>query len=391
MSEYTKKPKILIAHEILWSHYAGSVFSSLYNLCKKNDFDFLVVDFAKTSNKRKNLGDIDLSIHKYPYKILFKENFEEIHWYKKFYYLLKEINTFRPSVVIMGGYNNAPMILAAFLNKLLRIKTILATDTTIYDRKRNWIKEILKKIILKSFDYAFCVGTPQINYIKSLGFKTNNIFMASCYAVDEKKIKATYLNSTEDRENKLKLFGFQKKNFIYVGRLSKEKNIDILLNAFNNIKDKGKDWGLIIVGDGPYRESLENIVRKEKIKDVFFTGGKSWTDVPIYYALSDVFILPSISEPWGLVVNEAMICGLPIIISSRVGASFDLIKDGVNGFIFDPFNAKELTELMLRFVNEDVDKSLMGKESKEIIKEFTVEKFALNMFNSLKIILDKNN
>lgn len=86
-----------------------------------------------------------------------------------------------------------------------------------------------------------------------------------------------------------------------------------------------------------------------------------------------------------------MICGLPIIVSYRVGASFDLIKDGVNGFIFDPFNAKELTELMLRFVNEDVDKSLMGKESKEIIKEFTVEKFALNMFNSLKIILDKNN
>lgn len=96
--------------------------------------------------------------------------------------------------------------------------------------------------------------------------------MASCCAVDEKKIKATYLNSTEDRENKLKLFGFQKKNFIYVGRLSKEKNIDILLNAFNNIKDKGKDWGLIIVGDGPYRESLENIVRKEKIKDVFLPG-----------------------------------------------------------------------------------------------------------------------
>lgn len=116
----------------------------------------------KHLNKRKNLGDIDISIHKYPYKILFKENFEEIHWYKKFYYLLKEINTFRPSVVIMGGYNNAPIILAAFLNKLLRIKTILATDTTIYDRKRNWIKEILKKIILKSFDYAFCVGTPQL-------------------------------------------------------------------------------------------------------------------------------------------------------------------------------------------------------------------------------------
>lgn len=380
------KKKILIVHNVLWSHYAGKVFSEIYKICTDNNIDFYVIHIAKTSGNRK-LGDIDYSLHEYPYEVLFNGDIEAISFIKRFKYLLKEIIKYNPDVILTSGYNDLALDLIVFLNKIKGKKTIFQTDTTYFDKQRSLLKEFFKRSLLKIFDYAFCVGTAQINYLKTLNFNIERIFKVSWYAVDSEQILAAFSESFAKRINTIEKLNLMNKNFIYAGRLSAEKNLKTLISAFKEVKNNGgKDWGLIIVGDGADREELEKIVRVQNIPNVFFAGGVFWKDVPKYYALSDVFILPSLSEPWGLVVNEAMICGLPVIVSEKAGSA-ELIKENENGFIFNPNDKSGLISIMLKFTNNEVDAKKMSESSKNMIKNYSPKKSAEGIIKSIISIL----
>jgi glycosyltransferase involved in cell wall biosynthesis len=159
-----------------------------------------------------------------------------------------------------------------------------------------------------------------------------------------------------------------------VGRLSSEKNVETLLSAFSKLKSENTlagNWGLIIVGDGPERQNLTKMVTDGNIPNVYFAGGKSWKEVPVFYALSSVFVLPSLSEPWGLVANEAMVCGLPVILSSRCGAAYDILDNGANGFMFDPLDVSELAGRLSYFVDNQDEIERMGANSQHIISGYT--------------------
>lgn len=380
------KKKILIVHNVLWSHYAGKVFNEIYKICTDNNIDFYVIHIAKTSGNRK-LGGIDYSLHEYPYEVLFNSDIEAISFIKRFKYLLKEIRKYNPDVILTSGYNDLALDLIVFLNKIKGKKTIFQTDTTYFDKQRSLLKEFFKRNLLKIFDYAFCVGTAQINYLKTLNFNIERIFKVSWYAVDSEQILATFSESFAKRINTIEKLNLMNKNFIYAGRLSAEKNLKTLISVFKEVKNNGgKDWGLIIVGDGADREELEKIVRVQNIPNVFFAGGVFWKDVPKYYALSDVFILPSLSEPWGLVVNEAMICGLPVIVSKKAGSA-ELIKENENGFIFNPNDKSGLISIMLKFTNNEVDAKKMSESSKNMIKNYSPKKSAEGIIKSIISIL----
>jgi len=377
--KYIKKDKILIIHTVAWSHYSALTFSELYKLSINNNFDFFVIHLARTHRGRERIGDYDAQIHNYPHKILYNGFLEDLSTVNKIRLLLKEIIDYKPTILITAGYSDPSIIFSAIFNKIRGGKNIITSDTTINDRTRIWYKELLKKIILKFFDFAFCIGTKQMEYLLSLGFDKNKIIKAGWYAVDYKGI---LINKP--------LTVFKRHNFLYVGRLSPEKNLKMLINSFYEVKkfENSKEWGLILVGDGPQREELFKLVNSLGLKnDVFFVGGKSWKEVVDFYTISDVFILPSISEPWGLVVNEAMMCGLPVVVSKRCGSYWDLVKEGINGFGFDPFNQKELQEIMLKFMNKEVDMKKMGEESKNIIKDYTPENAAKQMFIGIKKVL----
>ena len=151
-----------------------------------------------------------------------------------------------------------------------------------------------------------------------------------------------------------------------------------------------QDWGLILVGDGPQRQELTALCAELDANDVYFAGGKSWREVPEFYALADVFVLPSKSEPWGLVVNEAMVCGLPVLVSNHCGSAYDLVQEGRNGFTFDPFNEQELLEKLSYFVTNSKQLATMGTRSREIITKFSPRNAALQMFKGISMIFSKN-
>jgi glycosyltransferase involved in cell wall biosynthesis len=162
-----------------------------------------------------------------------------------------------------------------------------------------------------------------------------------------------------------------------VGRFSPEKNIILLLRAYQRIKSNvAKDWGLILVGNGPQRKEIEDYVVKNELRDVALPGFKEKGELCLFYALSDVLILPSISEPWGLVVNEALASELPVIVSNRCGCFPDIVREGVNGFSFDPADEGGLSERMSAFAQGKANAEMMGKSSREILAKYSPQRVA---------------
>ncbi len=382
--------KILIIHNILWSHYKGAVFSELYKLAVKEGYDLKVIHIAVNEKGRSNLGEVDKTLHQYPYEVLFETSFEETNLFSRSIKLLKSLFKEKPDVVAIPGWYDFAFYPLAFISKILGKKVILQNDSTYEDRPRRFYKDLPKKIIVKLSDAYWCYGTASKRYLLKLGAKEENIFIR-CQATVNYEIEKVCEKTFQKREQIKQELGLKPNNFIYIGRLSPEKNIKLLIKVFKDVKTsepKSNGWGLIIVGDGPQRKEIEDFIKENSLeKDIYLAGGMSWKEVPKYYALADVFILPSLSEPWGLVVNEAMVCGLPVIVSKKAGAYWDLVKEGENGFGFEPTVPEELKAIMLKFINQEVDIKKMGEKSKKIIKDYTPENAARRMLDAVKKVL----
>lgn len=378
------KIRVLLLHNILWSHYKGVVFSNLYNQIDKNEIDLRIVQIALTEKQRKTLGDVDLSCHAYPYKLLFNSSFEEIPPVKRIIAIAKELNSY--DIIIIPGYYNIIFWFAWLISLIRGKKIIVSFDSTEVDHPHVWYKELWKRLFISGCTAAFCYGKKSEEYLLKLGMNPEDIYQR-CQATDNDKIKLLHKEAHSKRDELVKKYSVSKYNFVYVGRVSKEKNIDVLLSAFGNLKMESvsSEWGLIVVGDGPERPHLEQTVSEMNIRDVYFTGGQSWTDVVSFYALGNVFVLPSLSEPWGLVVNEAMVCGLPVIVSNRCGAAYDLVMDGENGFIFDPENIDDLYARLL-FVRNPQELARMGVKSDEIISQYNPRHAAEQMLEGVQHI-----
>ncbi|HYA87544.1 MAG TPA: glycosyltransferase [Nitrospirota bacterium] len=153
--------------------------------------------------------------------------------------------------------------------------------------------------------------------------------------------------------------------FLYVGRLSREKNLELLANAFISLTDSGSPSNLILVGDGPYRKELE-----EKLKGypVLFTGFLSGEELSQAYASADVFVFPSTTDTFGNVVLEAQASGLPVIVSDQ-GGPRELLKDGQSGFIVKANNASALVDAMRFFIADRQVAMRMGRQARWFVED----------------------
>jgi glycosyltransferase involved in cell wall biosynthesis len=165
---------------------------------------------------------------------------------------------------------------------------------------------------------------------------------------------------------------------LFVGRLAPEKNVSTLLDAFGQYLDSGGTWRLVIAGEGPLNGALCDQADAH-IRDgaVVFTGHKNIHELPSLYAFAGCFVLPSLSETWGLVVNEAMASGLPVIVSSRCGCTDDLVEDGSNGFIIDSSSASSIAAGLARMSKLSLEERVrMGERSQTIIADYSPERWS---------------
>ena len=377
--------KMLVIHQFFWAHYKAKIYTELQKVVDKHPKDeLLVLQTALNEFTRAKIGSIDYSIHQYNVKVLFEDFYENTTIWQRTKKSIEWVNKFKPDVVNLPGYYEPAMNLVLFYCRLKGIKVVISADSTEGDNPNVWWREALKRFVVTKAQGFFCYGSKSAEYIFKLGMKPKHILVAN-NAVDNQRVESVYNAAIFDRKNSKEAYNLRKYNFIYVGRLISVKNLDNLLAAYKPLADT--EWGLIILGDGSEEEKLKQYVADNQLDGVKFIVGQAWYYVPKILALGDVFILPSYSEPWGLVVNEAMACGMPVIVSNKCGSAFDVVKENQNGYTFDPYKVEELTNVFNKFVEEPDKIVPFGKKSKEIIKRFSPEQVAEEMYEGFKKVV----
>src|SRR5207249_1387315 len=147
---------------------------------------------------------------------------------------------------------------------------------------------------------------------------------------------------------------------------------------------------LVFVGSGPEEKRLKECVQEQSVPDVFFMGFRNQSELPKFYALSDVFVLPSVEDRWGLVINEVMSAGLPVIASDEIGAVPDLVKHGHNGFVFPAGNVASLAGYLEQLVNDENLRKEMGHNSEALIAQWDIERAAQGVIDAVRFVVGKN-
>lgn len=291
-------------------------------------------------------------------------------------------------LIIIGGYEQPSYLLASIFCKILGKKYIIFFDG-IQPQKINSKINILKRIIIKYIVCnSFCIFANG---------KTSKLYFTNNFNYSKERIYNQYLTVDIDEIQNLNTERFSIKNhmmerykinvskkiILFVGRLLFWKNVEVLIKAVSLMKDK-ENYVLVIVGDGPEKENLQRLSDNLSVNTVYTGNISNRTDIIYHYYMSDLFVFPTSGEAWGLVVNEALAAGLPVICSNAAGACLDLVIDGVNGYTFDHKNPEELcNKISLIFAEEEKYKSFC-LASKEIIKDWNFDNSKKSFFKMLQ-------
>jgi glycosyltransferase involved in cell wall biosynthesis len=368
--------RVLIVHNQLWAHYKSKLFEEIH-LYLAEQYPTSVSKVAQIGlyeAGRERMQTSDHSTFQYNYEVLFQKSLDQISFTDRLRALFQCFSHFKPDVLNITGYYDCAQILLMCYAKLLGVRVVLSSESSTLDHRRSPFKEWIKRLIVNRADAYFSFGTSSVEYLQELGVPLSKIAVRNAAVIDDQRVKAIA------REEKANLTE-RKNNFIFVGRLSEEKNLLTLLKAYQQAtKINNTRWGLLLVGDGPQRPQLEALVKAEKLENVTFAGGVSWLDVPKWLAKSRFLILPSFSEPWGLVVNEALVCGIPVIVSERCGCVKDLVVDGETGYIFNPDKVEELVKHLVHVSTlSDAEYASMSSQGEIIVSKFAAKKVAREM------------
>ncbi|MDB5191415.1 MAG: glycosyltransferase [Segetibacter sp.] len=283
------------------------------------------------------------------------------------------------AVLIYGWSYNSHLKCINYFNK--KIPVLFRGDSTLLNDNFG-IKRLIRRVFLKwvysKVDYAFYVGKNNKAYYQQLGLNDRQLIFAP-HAIDNKRFSSNISkNISEAFELRRKLLiGDDEIVFLYAGKLEEVKNVEILLQAFVEINISNAH--LIIVGNG----ILESKLKEEfsKIKNLHFIGFQNQSNMPVIYNIGDVFVLPSKSETWGLVVNEAMACKKAVLISDKCGSAIDLVENGKNGFIFKSENLKDLKEKLLTLTYHKDGLKEMGNISFNTIQNYSYDTICLAIEN----------
>ena len=293
--------------------------------------------------------------------------------------------------VIIQGWQHYGMVLAAYLAKRAGLKVLLRCEASDHVSSAQGAKGLIRaaviRFLLNHVDYCMAIGTKNKQFYIDRGFEIDRIGSMP-YCVDNnlfsKKIDYAY---AIEMTNKL-CIEKGRPIILYAGKLIARKYPDILLQAFKKLKNPRPY--LLFIGDGELRVELELEVTKCSLNEnVRFLGFKNQTELPELYALADIFVLPSINEPWGLAVNEAMSASCAIIVTDQVGCSTDLVISGENGYIITSKDTKSLTEALEKCLDENKYVK-MGQKSREIINNWSIKENIIGLSNVLKKITKNN-
>ena len=336
--------KVLIFHNILWSSYKGLVFSKLNNICnkKQNGLCIEFVQIAETESERSDLRGVESDYHKYPYKLLIRGNYNSVGVLYRTYLILRCAFKSDARIFVIPGYFKIEYWVLLFYCKIMNFKVGVFCDSTQFDKKRNIsLRYFAKRFFFKRVDLVFAYGRRSAEYAVQCGASLSSI-VQRCQAA---ALPFSYSIEAVREARSAPV----EPTFLYVGRLSPEKNLQRLIVAFAAARSQLLSGKIFIVGSGSEQIELEKTAADYGVSEyVVFLGSKSGPELYDLYSRATCLVLPSVSEPWGLVVNEALHSGCPVIVSNRCGCVPELVIDGKTGYTFDPENFEELAECLVQ-------------------------------------------
>jgi glycosyltransferase involved in cell wall biosynthesis len=379
-------PRLVIVTEII-APYRIPVFNAL---ARRNELELRVIFLSENDLSLRQWEVYKDEIH-FPYDVL-----PSWRWRPRGYNVLinrgvsAALNKINPNIVMCGGYNYLASWQCAYWARHHRVPLLLWSESTAVDQRSGLhFVEWMKSRFL-SMCAAFVVpGKSSFDYLNSLGISDQRIFTAP-NAVDVDLFASLAEQSRSEETLLRERLSLPSRYFLYVGRLVRAKGIFDLVDAYasldNDIRAKS---GLVFVGDGPDRRELQQRTAPIKPGVIKFEGFVQREGLPNFYALADALVFPTHSDPWGLVVNEAMSCGLPAIVSNVAGCAADLVQEGLTGLLTTPGNVSQLAAAMAYLAEDSNLRHEMASRSRERIRTFSPAAWAGGLVKATQYVCGK--
>lgn len=328
---------------------------NLYNEIAKKQKIFVI--FMSESSRDRN-EDFFKGEKNFEYAYLNNNQYEGRNQLKNSLKLIKILFNIKYRKIAIGGWDSLENWTAWLISK--KSQNVVIVESSEFESTNKGLKGLIKNIFVSRISLGFASGESQANLLRNIGYigeirKTKGVGIFNYSKVDAVK--------SEIKEVR---------KFLYVGRLSPEKNIEQVIRVFNDFPN----LILNIVGYGP----LEKELKKNSGENIRFLGKVDNEKMNEIYQQNDVFILPSKSEPWGLVVEEALYNGLPVILSDKIGCASEVVEEGIHGLIYNVYLDQELKDKILEMIDLENYKNYKKNVNKmdfEKIKEEQIKAYFL--------------
>lgn len=322
---------------LIVTHIPNFYKINLYNEMSKK-LKIIVVFTAYDTLEIRSDDFLSLKDSEFDYRLIDNKNYENRSLRKSVSGLKKIMEEISYRKLLVCGWDTLEDWYLIFKNN--KSVNCLALESTINESSVTGIKGYMKKIFLNRISTIFASGSLHQELLDQLNYKG--------------VVKITKGVGVINKPNKCLKYKKYNKRFLFIGRLSSEKNIQSLISIFNELTD----YKLTIIGSGPLEKKLKSTANN----NITFLGKKTNLELKRYFENHDILLLPSISEPWGLVVEEALYFGVPVIVSNTCGVC-ELIEHDQNGYITDITNTENIKDIILSLDNDKYQKLIHGVKS----------------------------
>lgn len=280
----------------------------------------------------------------------------------------------RPDVIAIPGWADKAGLAALRWARRNAVPVIVMSESNGEDERRRPHRELVKRLIVGQCDAGLAGGTRAAAYLRALGLAGDRIALGYDVVDNDHYARGARAARADAAATRARL-ALPERYFLCCCRFIPKKNLAFLIAGYADYRAaRGPDaCKLVIAGDGALRPALERQVAALGLADcVLFPGFTQYDGLPALYGLAAGFVLASTTEQWGLVVNEAMASGLPVLVSERCGSAADLVENGRNGHVFDPTDRAALVAGLHRI---DADGVALGRQSEAIIAQWGPARF----------------
>lgn len=294
---------------------------------------------------------------------------------------------FKPDVIFAQAYS-LWTLLAVLLKPWGKWRFIIIYDGSSpnADFRDSKLRSFFRRVMSRYADAFVANSYGAKDYlIDGVGAKPESVFTRTYLVPDAKTLQQSF------EKNESKNLIQKRPVFLYVGRITQRKGLKTLLEACSILQSQGyKDYTLQVIGTGEQREELEAFIKSNNLEErVKWLGWVEYGSLGSYFQQADIFVFPTFEDIWGMVALEAMIFGKPVVCSKWAGA-VEMVSDGANGYIFDPYKPEELASAMRRFLDEPALIESMGKQSQQLISEKNPATAAQSFAEVVSYVLHKN-